>query len=347
MSVKLGFNLDLNSAKSSITVRDLDIVEEEIKVLEDLVTSKSKQLEDHVSMLESVSAGIVKMEEEELKRIAEEERLLIERAQSLEAQATSLSNAVLDIDREVTVKEKELEHIVSQSLEKCLVVDKEFASWYHTNSEYFNTQTTYTQARILESDLAEVKKKQQASIRLSKELALKENASSLLGKISITASEPKLSHRERDSWYEQSEALKDEALSLGLYSAKQPGEIVKCLVLIEEALWKSEQAVVKEEIEALIFCMESEESMNEASSVVEEKVSSYREEIKQLEDDAREYNLHSDLLYAWQVLDSIKPVELQEQENERHARRTAFSVEQKSTSVIAHAIAEAQREKNK
>lgn len=347
MSVKLGFNFDnkassLNQAISSITIEDLDVIEHEVEVLEDIVTSRSKQLEDHVSMLESVTASIVAMEEEENSRaiareeqIAEKERLQIERAQSLEEKATSLSNNVTELDTMVAIKEDKLSKSVEVQLELKLDLDTEFASWYNINVEYFSAQTIYTKANILQSELAEVIAKQEVSIRLHKELALKDNVTNLLALIQAG---PATNDFVMESWMESLKDLKEEALKLGLYSSKQPGEIVKHLKMAEEALWELEKAEVKEDIEALVS------SMEEAESVDKDKISSFREEIKQLQDDAKEYNLYKDLLHAWQILDKIKPEELQEQENQRHARRLVKEEEQKSTSVIAHALSEAEAE---
>ncbi|KKM92755.1 hypothetical protein LCGC14_1215270 [marine sediment metagenome] len=67
-----------------------------------------------------------------------------------------------------------------------------------------------------------------------------------------------------------------------------------------------------------------------------------------MQDDAKEYNVYTELLYAWQVLDSIKPVEMQEAENQRHARMLANKQEalvreeeHKAHSVMSHAFNEA------
>ncbi len=332
-SVKLGFDFnDKNIAVSSITVEDLNIIEHEVKVLEDLSISKSKQLKDHVSMLESVSSSIASMEAQLLAKEEEEIRLLEEKAIKLEESATVLSNKVIEIDDEVAQTEQELIVKMEVQLELKLLIDNEFASWYNVNSDYFNSQTVYTQANILQSELSAVVKKQEASNRLKEELSLKDNVTSLLA--DIQESSPNVI--KIDNCYDKLEELREKALNLGLYSSKQPGEIVKALKSVESELWKLEREEVKEEIEALILSIEFEESVDK------DKIKDFREEIKGLQEAAKEYNLYKDLLYAWQVLDNNKPKELQEAENARHARRLALSEEQKSNSVIAHALSEAQ-----
>lgn len=345
MSVKLGFNHHNDKvAISAITVEDLDIIEQEVKVLEDIVTSRSKQLDDHVSMLDSVRGSIALMEEQEMKQNAEKERLKIERAKLLEEQATSLSNKITDINAIVATQEDVLATQVGIQLELKLDSDDDFANWYNANTDYFEEQTIYTQANILQSNLAEVITKQQASIILEKVLALDESTKVLLDLIPSES----ITDNAIEMLYEELHRLKEEALSYGLYSANQPGEIVKRLSQVEEALWKLEQLEVKEDIEALVFSMESEESVDK------DKISSFREEIKQLGNDAKEYNLYQDLLYAWQVLDSIKPKELQEEEDARHTRilakkqeQLALEEEHKATSIMSHAFNEAQNNQEK
>ncbi len=345
MSVKLGFNYVNNKvAISSITVEDIAVIKDEVSKLEDIVSSRSKQVADHVSMLDSVRASISLMEDEESRKAAEAERLRLENAQLLEERATHLSSKAVMLDSEVAEVEQELSNAVEVQLEMKLNLDREFADWYSNSQEYFNSHTPYTQANILQSNLPEITKKQEASMILSKELALDESTKNLLDIIKGSASsvKPIVSIAKIDNWHVELEVLKEESLSYGLYSANNPGEIVKRLMLIEEALWKLEQSGIKEEIEALVFSMKDEASVNK------DKISSFREEIKELEEDAKAYKVYNELLYAWQVLDSIKPVEMQEAENQRHAimlskkqEQLAIEEEQKENSVMSHAFNEA------
>ena len=345
MSVKFGFNYDnealsLNSAISNVTIEDLDVIEHEVKVLEDLVASRSKQLQDHVSMLDTVRASITQMEAEEQELAVAEERKHAERVESLEVRATALSNNVIEIDTMVAIKENELSRSLAVQLEMKLDLDNDFRSWHNANIDYFNSQTEYTKANILQEDLAKVIAKQEASIILQQVLALDESTRALLDTV-LGCSSPYVA--KLDNWYDKLEALQEEALRYGLCSANQPGEIVKRLGQVKESLWKLEQSGIKEEIEALIFSMESE------TEVDKDKIRSFREQIKQLQEDAKEYNAYKELLYAWQVLDSIKPEELQEAEDERHARILAkkqemlvAEEEHKTNSVMSHALREAQ-----
>lgn len=347
MSVKLelGFNHHQEKvAISSITVEDLDIIEREIEVLEEVVSSKSKQLEDHVSMLDSVHASIALMEAEEMAKVAAEEKKHIERAKSLESLATTLSDNVSQIDAKVAIKEEELSQSVSIQLEMKLDLDNDFATWYSYSADYYNAQTVYTKANILQTPVCEVIQKQEASIILSKELALDESAKSLLDIIQESTSSSII---KVENWHNELAALKEKALSYGLYSANTPGEIVKRLIHVEEALYNLEKLGVKEEIEALVSSMKFAES--DEVSVDKEKIRSFREGIKSLQDDAKEYKVYQDWLHAWQVLDSIKPQEMQEAENQRHARmlskkqeHLALEEEQKASSVMSHAFSEAQ-----
>jgi len=340
MSVKLGFNHYTSKvAISSITVEDLDVVEHEVTVLEEFVSFKSKQLEDHASMLDSVKASIAQMEAEEHAKIIAEERLHLENAQLLEDRATHLSNEAISLDAEVADVEKELSSAVEVQLEIKLDLDIAFADWYKHSEEYFHSQTVYTQASILQSNLPEITQKQESSIILAKELALDESARVLLDIIQESSS---ASSDCINNWYDELEVLKEKALSYGLYSSNNPGEIIKRLNSVEEALWKLEQNSVKGEIEALVIMMESK------TKVDKDTIRDFREEIKSLQDDAKEYNVYTELLYAWQVLDSIKPVEMQEAENQRHARMLANKQEalvreeeHKAHSVMSHAFNEA------
>jgi len=347
MSVKLGLGFNHFNNKvaiSSITVEDIAVIEEEVSKLEDIVTSRSKQVSDHVSMLDTVRASIAQMEDEELRKSTESDRLRLENAQLLEERATQLSNEAVMLDNEVANVEDELSCAVKVQLEKKLSSDKAFADWYNNSVDYFISQTPYTQANILQTSLPEITQKQEASIISSKEIALNESATNLLD--TIQSPGECISETAVDMWYNQLESLKEEALSYGLYSSNSPGEIVKRLIAIEEALYNLEKLGVKEEIEALVS------SMKDEVSVDKDKISSFREEIKVLQDDAKEYNLYKEWLHSWQVLDSIKPKELQEVENQRHARMLDEKKEmldreeeQKSTSVMSHALSEAQERK--
>ncbi len=349
MSARLGFNhsneaMSMNSAISNITMEDLDVIEQEIKVLEDVASSKSRQLEDHVSMIDTVRASIAQMEAEEHAKIIAEERLHLENAQLLEDRATHLSNEVISLDAEMADVEKELSSAVEVQLEIKLDLDMAFADWYKHSEEYFHSQTVYTQASILQSNLPEITRKQESSIILTKELALDESARVLLDIIQESSS---ASSDCINNWYDELEVLKEKALSYGLYSSNNPGEIIKRLNSVEEALWKLEQNSVKGEIEALVIMMESASEVDSAG-LDKDKVSSFREEIKSLQEDAKEYNVYKELLYAWQVLDSVKPQEMQEEENARHARMLAKKQskldreeEQIASSVMTHAFNEA------